>query len=181
MRPLPSRKDVLECKVPQASRLRPAFVGDAWFCHACCAPLTMQPPAGVVDLFFGIFGHHPWWMKRALLVRNRLAGLCGLSVPASRHVMQPRRRDRYTVGDDIGPWPIFSIDETELVAGRNNGHLDFRVSIWRDLQGPTPRVVVSTACITHHWVGKAYLFIIIPLHRWGVRAIMARALRDGRL
>ncbi len=38
-------------------------------------------------------------------------------------------RSTYAVGDRIGPWPIFPISQKEIVAGRNNKHLDFRLSV----------------------------------------------------
>ena len=169
-----------ECEVPLASALQPRLVAAAWFSDSYRAPLT-PPPADVVDIFFSIFSHHPRWIKLTLVLRNRLAKRCGLSVPAEADVMSSPRRQTYKVGDIIGPWPIFSIDDSELVVGRDNGHLDFRLSILRELGSTGPCVVVSTVCVVHNWYGKAYLFFIVPFHRWGVRYIITRALRAGRL
>lgn len=169
-----------ECSIPTASALQPALVGAAYFCDAYRAPLSV-PPGSVVDIFFSIFGHHPQWIKTTLLLRNRIAKWCGLSVAADSDIIRPPPLADYQVGDTIGPWPIFSITDDELIAGRDNRHLDFRLSILRELQGLRPTVVVSTICITHNAFGKAYLFCIIPFHRWGVKYIMTNALRAGRL
>jgi Protein of unknown function (DUF2867) len=169
-----------ECTVPLASALQPDLVAAAYFCDAYRAPLS-EPPASVVDIFFSIFGHHPRWAKRVLLLRNRVAKWCGLSVAADADILQPQRLASYKVGDTIGPWPIFSVTDNELIAGRNNGHLDFRLSILRELDTHNATVVVSTICITHNTFGKAYLFFIIPFHRWGVKYIIANAVRAGRL
>jgi len=170
----------VECEVPLASALQPRLVGAAYFHDSYRAPLT-SPPANVVAIFFSIFGHHPRWIKLALVLRNRVARWCGLSVPSDAEVMAPHRRQTYRVGDTIGPWPIFSIAENELIAGRDNGHLDFRLSILRELGEPRASVVVSTICVVHNWFGRAYLFFIVPFHRWGVKYIIKRALRAGRL
>ena len=170
----------VECDVPLASALQPRLVAEAYFCDSYRAPLT-PPPAGVVEIFFSIFGHHPGWIKHALVLRNRLAKRCGLSVPTEAEIMAPARRQTYEVGDTIGPWPIFSVTDNELIAGRNNAHLDFRLSILRELGGTSPCVVVSTVCTVHNWFGKVYLFFIVPFHRWGVKYIITRALRAGRL
>ncbi len=170
----------VECKVPLASALQPQLVATAYFCDSYRTPLQ-APPADVVEVFFAIFGHHPRWIKLALILRNRIARLCGLSVPADADVMAPSRKGTYKVGDLIGPWPIFSVDEHELIAGRDNGHLDFRLSILRELGAQSPAVVVSTVCVVHNWFGKTYLFFVVPFHRWGVKYIIARALRAGRL
>jgi hypothetical protein len=170
----------IECDVPLESALRPELVAAAYFTDSYRAPLT-NPPAGVVDIFFGIFGHHPRWIKFALLVRNWIASRFGLAVPAKEDIVAPSRRQYYKVGDTIGAWPIFSVTDTELIAGQDNGHLDFRLSILRELEGPSPSVVVSTICVVHNWFGKAYLFFIVPFHKWGVKYIIMRALRAGRL
>lgn len=168
------------CTVPQSSALQPQWVAAAWFSDAYRAPLR-KPPPDVVEIFFAIFGHHPQWIKQTLLLRNRLARRWGLAVPADSGILHPTRKSAYTAGDTIGPWPVFSISAHELVVGRDNAHLDFRLSILRELHGPSPTVVVSTVCLPHNWAGKVYLFFIVPFHRWGVKFIIQRALRAGRL
>jgi hypothetical protein len=53
-------------------------------------------------------------------------------------------------------------------------------AIYQPVAG-TPSVVVSTVCWVHNAAGKAYLRLIIPFHRWGVRHLLKRAVRAGRL
>ena len=167
----------VECDVPLASELQPRLVAAAYFRDSCRAPLS-SPPADVVEIFFSVFAHHPRWIKLALVLRNRIAKWCGLSVPSEADVMTPPRRETYKVGETIGAWPIFSLTDDELIAGRD---MDFRLSILRELGPPNPAVVVSTICVVHNWFGKVYLFFIIPFHRWGVKYVIKRALRSGRL
>lgn len=168
------------CAVPLSSGLRPHLVDAAYFWDSYRAPLRAPAPS-VVELFFSIFGHHPGWIKAALLMRNRVAKLLGLAVPHDVDVLKASRQASYAVGDTIGPWPIYSITEHELIAGRDNRHLDFRVSIFRELTDGIPSVSVSTVCLVHNWFGKVYLFFVVPFHRWGVRYILRNALRAGRL
>ena len=89
--------------------------------------------------------------------------------------------DNYKVGDTIGPWPIFALSATELIAGRDNSHLDFRLSVLRAQEEYKPVVIVSTICNVHNLYGKIYLFFIIPFHKWGVQKLIARAVEAGRL
>ena len=170
----------VECAVPSGSVLQPQWVMAAYYQDAFRVPLT-PPPAGVVDIFFGIFGHHPAWIRWTLVTRNVLARWSGLAVARRADVLAPARQSAYAVGDTIGPWPLLSLDDRELIAGRDNPHLDFRLSVYRETGGPSPHAVVSTVCVVHHWTGKAYLFLIVPFHRWGLRYILRRALRAGRL
>jgi hypothetical protein len=181
---------IIECDVPVASVLDRRMVEAAYFHDAYRAPLS-QRRASIVDLFFGVLGHHPMWLKLILVVRNRIASVCGLDVPTVSEIMRPVVKSSYRVGDKIGPWPIFSLSETELVAGRDNKHLDFRLSVLKESNansddsgnhdGESASVVISTICTTHNIFGKVYLFFIIPFHKWGVRRLIANAIASGRL
>jgi len=84
----------------------------------------------------------------------------------------------YKVGDKIGPWPIFAITDRELIAGRDNGRMDFRLSILKSADGA--RVAVSIICNVHNLFGRLYLGAITPFHRAGVCALMTRALASER-
>ncbi|MCV2351216.1 DUF2867 domain-containing protein [Paucibacter sp. Y2R2-4] len=156
------------------------MVEAAFFRDSYRTPLT-HPQASVVEIFFAVFAHLPLWMKSALLVRNCLASACGLEVPRSAEILSPEVKANYRVGDKIGPWPIFALSPSELVAGRNNKHLDFRLSVLKEAQGETINLVISTVCTTHNTLGKLYLLLIIPFHKWGVQRLMSSAARAGRL
>ena len=120
-------------------------------------------------------------MKLLLIVRNAAARLVGLEAPTVDEIMKPRMRDTYSVGEKIGPWPIFFIDGNEIVAGRNNKHMDFRLSVLKAAEGDATSVVVSTICTVHNLFGKIYLFAIVPFHRNGVRSLMRNAVLAKRL
>jgi Protein of unknown function (DUF2867) len=171
---------VFECSVPLASGLDRGVVDTAYFTDSYSAPLA-RSHASLPALFFALFGHHPAWVKYVLITRNRLASLCGLEVPTASEIMNAEIKDNYNVGDKIGPWPIFSLSENELIAGRDNSHLDFRLSILRTIENGGQRVIISTICSVHNVFGKVYLFFIVPFHKWGVRRLIAAAIKSGRL
>lgn len=79
--------------------------------------------------------------------------------------MHPQAKDRYVIGDKIGVWPLYALSENELVAGRDNKHLDFRLSLLRRRTDANADIVVSTVCSVHNTFGKVYLWLIVPLHR----------------
>lgn len=170
---------VVECDLPSSSALSPDLIRNAYFHDSYRAPLA-RPELEIVELFFALFGHTPLWMKSLLIVRNAAARLVGLEAPTVAEIMRPTVRKAYGVGDKIGPWPIFFIGANEIVAGRNNKHLDFRVSVLK-ADGETASVVVSTICTVHNRFGKIYLFVIVPFHRSGVRSLMRSAVAAKRL
>lgn len=171
---------VVECEVPSSSVLERSVVDAAYFRDSYRVPLR-QPRASMVEIFFVIFGHLPRWMKFSLIVRNRVASFCGLDAPTASEIMNPEVKNSYVVGEKIGVWPLFALTANELVAGRNNKHLDFRLSVLREVGVERDSVVVSTICTVHNRFGKVYLFFIVPFHRWGVQLLLSRAVAAGRL
>ncbi|MDB5881673.1 MAG: hypothetical protein JWP43_1551 [Ramlibacter sp.] len=171
---------VEECEFPCASQLDRRWVEAAYFSDSYRVPL-LDTRATVCEIFFAIFGHHPAWMKRVLMARNAIARWCGLDAPTASELVNIEARSRYSVGDKIGVWPIFALSETELVAGRDNKHLDFRLSVVKEADGGHGSVVVSTVCRVNNVFGRIYLLLIIPFHRWGMQILLARAMAAGRL
>ena len=171
---------VIECDIPSSSALGRDLIRNANFHDSYRAPLA-RPELAIIDVFFALFGHTPLWMKLLLLGRNAAVGLFGLEVPTFREIMRPVVRGEYRVGEKIGPWPIFFIAENEIVAGRDNKHMDFRLSVLKATEGEAASVVVSTVCTVHNAFGQVYLFFILPFHRRGVRRLMSNAVEAKRL
>ena len=149
------------------------LIDRAYFHASYRVPLSRRE-LNIVDIFFGIFAHHPLWVKLLLIVRNKVASLAGLDAPTASEILHAEINDRYVIGDKIGVWPIFWFSEDEVIAGRNNKHMDFRLSV---LKVPD----VSTVCTVHNLSGKLYLFFVVPFHRYGVRKLMANAPAARRL
>lgn len=171
---------VVECDVPASSALDRELVGESDFRDSYCVPLS-HPEMSLVDIFFAVFGHTPLWMKAMLILRNALARLAGLEVPTVAEIMRPKAKASYQVGDKIGPWPVFFVGDSEIIAGRDNKHMDFRLSVLKVRNGAAADVVVSTVCSVHNLFGRIYLFLIVPFHRAGVQTLLSRAVQAGRL
>jgi len=171
---------VIECDVPPTSALSRDLIDHSSFHDSYRAPLA-RPDLGIVDIFFALFGHTPLSMIVLLIVRNAAARVFGLEAPTVGEIMKPTVRREYCVGEKIGPWPIFFIADNEIVAGRNNKHMDFRLSVLKAMDGDAMSVVVSTICTVHNVFGKIYLFLIVPSHRHGVRSLISNAVVAKRL
>ena len=170
--------NVVECDVPSGSMLSRELIERAYFRDSYRAPLS-RGELGIVDIFFAIFAHHPPWMKLLLTVRNKVARVAGLDAPTTSEILHVEIKDNYVVGEKIGVWPIFGLSEDEIVAGRNNKHMDFRLSVLKVPDGDRTIVVVSTICSVHNLAGKLYLSV--PFHRCGVRKLMVNVLAARRL
>src|ERR1700674_5434001 len=108
--------NVVECDVPSGSMLSRELIERAYFRDSYRVPLSRKE-LGIVDIFFGIFAHHPLWMKLLLIVRNWGASLAGLDAPSASEILHLEIKDRYVVGEKIGVWPIFSLSQDEVVTG----------------------------------------------------------------
>ena len=117
--------NVVKSDVPSGSMLSRDVIEHAHFRDSYPAPLSRRD-LGIVDVFSAIFAHHPLWMKLLLIVRNKVASLAGLDAPTASEILHAEIKDRYVIGEKIGVWPIFALSEDEVVAGRNNKHMDFR-------------------------------------------------------
>ena len=165
---------------PRTTAIDQAFVARAFYKDAYSIALQ-RPDASPVELFDAIFGHRPAWMKAVMLCRNWLAARAGLEVPAAEDLLRPKSQQHYEVGNQIGPWPIYALNPLELIAGRDNKHLDFRLSVLRETNAGQAMVIVSTVCVVNNAFGKRYLWLILPFHRWGLRWLMTSAAAKGRL
>jgi Protein of unknown function (DUF2867) len=172
--------NVVECDVPSSSMLNREFIERAYFRDSFRAPLS-RTELGIVDVFFGIFAHRPLWMKLLLIARNKVASLAGLDAPTASEILHVEIKDRYVVGEKIGVWSIFALSEDEVVTGRNNKHMDFRLSLVKVPDGDRTSVVVSTICVVHNLTGRLYLFFVVPFHKYGVRKLLANAIAARRL
>ncbi|WP_161500025.1 DUF2867 domain-containing protein [Bradyrhizobium sp. AC87j1] len=172
--------NVVECDGPRHGVLGNDLIERADFRDAYRVPLS-RSDLSVVEIFFAIFAERPGWMNLMLIARNRAAALAGLEVPTTSEIMKVERRAHYSVGEKIGPWPIFFLGPDELVAGRDNKHMDFRLSVMKVHDGTRPSAVVSTLCMAHNKFGQCYLSCITPFHRFGLQKLLANALAAQRL
>jgi len=110
-----------------------------------------------------MLGRSPRWIERLLALRNFLITPFGLKKPV---------RARTSASDTIGIFPVVSETPGRLVAGLNDKHLDFRVVVDVATSGHRQRVTATTLVLTHNWLGRVYLAVIMPFHRLVVRALL---------
>jgi hypothetical protein len=111
-----------------------------------------------------MLGRSPRWIGALMALRNVLVAPFGLKTPAPR---------KHAV-NAIGVFPVVSETPGRLVAGFNDRHLDFRVVVDVVAAGDGRRVTATTLVLTHNWLGRTYLAIILPFHRLVVRAMLAQ-------
>ena len=112
-----------------------------------------------------MMAHAPRWVDALLVLRNIIVAPFGLKGSGAQERL-PR--------DIIGIFPVVSETPDRLVAGFNDKHLDFRVVLDVATSGARQSVTATTLVLTHNWLGRTYLGIIMPFHRIVVRAMLAQ-------
>jgi hypothetical protein len=107
----------------------------------------------------------PRWAEALLALRNLLVKPFGLKTSGGNGTA-PRQM--------IGIFPIVSETPDRLVAGFNDSHLDFRFVVDVVTFGDRRQVTATTLVLTHNWLGRSYLALILPFHRLIVRAMLRR-------
>jgi Protein of unknown function (DUF2867) len=105
----------------------------------------------------------PRWVDVLVVLRNIIVAPFGLKTSGE---------DRRAPRDIIGIFPVVSETPERLVAGFNDKHLDFRVVVDVATFGQKQSVTATTLVLTHNWLGRTYLRIIMPFHRMVVRAML---------
>ncbi len=115
------------------------------------------------ELYIRIFSHSPKWLKILMKIRNKVVSTLGLKVGSEEGEIK-----KLKVGERAGMFVIYDISEDEVIAGEDNIHLDFRVSVLKQEEA----VIVSTLVHYNNIFGKVYMNVIKPFHRLAVKAVM---------
>ena len=103
----------------------------------------------------------PYWARFLLLIRRIVTTPFGLD------------NDGPEVADRVGIFPVESETADELIAGFNDKHLDFRVSVLSH----GAKISLATWVAPHNVGGRAYLAAIMPFHVVIARNALARVRR----
>lgn len=115
--------------------------GDFLDCYAVKSSLKPRRAAEVIVNF-------PGWARFLLLIRRIVTAPFGLS------------NDGPAAPDKLGPFPVEHETENEVIAGFNDRHLDFRVSVY----ATGDQVSLATWVHPHNLGGRLYLLAILPFH-----------------
>lgn len=168
------------CAFPQSSTL-PSHLARVDYSDSFGIRL-IRTDLKIHEIHLGILGYLPVWFKFLLSLRTRLVAPFGVGGPTMRELMaKAEKEDNYAVGQKIGRWRIYALDEHEIITGDDDKHLDFRVSVLRVDDCGAHKIIMSTAVMIHNSFGHAYLATITPFHRYGVAHLMTNAATSGRL
>jgi len=144
--------EVTKIPLPASSALHQRCKpGDFLDCYAVTANMSVRDAANVITDF-------PYWARLLLLIRRIVTTPFGLDNDG------PKATDR------VGIFPVESETTSELIAGFDDKHLDFRVSVLSH----DAKISLATWVAPHNFGGRAYLAAIMPFHIAIARNALAR-------
>lgn len=150
---------VISTKLPEKSCLHARLKSNDFLdCYRVKSALSTHEAAEIITNF-------PLWARFLVSVRNVITAPLGLLKEA------PEAKDK------VGLFPVESETESELIAGFNDKHLNFRISVIAQ----DGYIFLSTWVHTHNMLGRVYLKTITPFHILIVRnaLIRVKALSNG--
>ena len=147
--------EVMKIALPASSALHQRYkAGHFLDCYAVEAAMPVRDAALVITDF-------PYWARFLLLIRRIVTTPLGLD------------NDGPVADDRVGIFPVESETATELIAGFDDKHLDFRVSVLSH----DHKISLATWVAPHNLGGRAYLAAIMPFHIAIARNALARVRR----
>jgi len=148
---------VTACPLPAHSLLHER-IQDADFidCYAADGQTSPRKAAETIVTF-------PAWAKALVILRGIVTRPFGLS------------QDGPVAEDKLGPFPVETETEDEIIAGFDDKHLNFRVSVLRH-EG---KMMLATWVRPHNFGGRLYLSVIMPFHILIARNGIARAAKTA--
>ncbi len=146
---------VTACDLPKGSLLHPRRApGDFLDCYRVASHTPARAAAEIATAF-------PGWARALLTLRNIIVRPFGLSTEGPE------------AGDKLGIFPVEAETPQEVIAGFDDTHLDFRISVLQD-QG---HVYMATWVHRNNLLGRLYLATILPFHILIIRDALRRVAR----
>jgi hypothetical protein len=127
------------------------------------------------------FTSAPSWIEKLMRLRDKVVRLFGLKTSEIKSNREQELSNfRCEPGEQLGIFKVFERNDSEVILGENDRHLDFRVSLYLEpLDGKAPRkLTVSTAVKFHNFTGRAYFFFVKPFHRRIVRSMLKAMMKN---
>lgn len=164
---------VIEQPPPMKSRLADWYP-DADLLDSFAVELPARSGGDIRAIAQAILGQTPPWPVRTVLAIQQRVG----------RLITPQTADDVYSADDahgrIKALPILSSTDDELIVGKDDRRMSFRVALMIEKSSDGRDLVsMTTAVRCHDRLGRIYLAAIRPFHRMVAPSTLRRAARNG--
>ncbi|MFG2718810.1 DUF2867 domain-containing protein [Streptomyces sp. NPDC048416] len=139
--------------------------------------VAVDLPAGTnaIDFTRSVLQATPEWVHSLLTLRDKVMQPFGL------HAQERVTAEsiRVEAGAKLGPFRLLEVSDTEVLAGDNDKHLDFRTSfaVRKSATGTGTEGVCTTVVRFHRRAGRMYFMAIQPFHNLIIPRLVGGAYR----
>ncbi|EPJ44999.1 MAG: hypothetical protein OFPI_38280 [Osedax symbiont Rs2] len=125
-----------------------------------------------LQIWLGHLSKTPAWINFFMLLRNKLVCKLGLKDLGDLRISD-KISQQYQIGDRVGIFTLLSVNDTEVILGDNDKHLEVKISLYKD-NSCGESIVISAVVHTHNVYGKIYMLFVTPVHKLIVPYMLAR-------
>jgi hypothetical protein len=173
--PLPLRVVTVPVDSALASSLHRIHFADAYEVQLSKSALHAS------EAYVAIFCFAPVWIRGLMDVRGHIAVRLGLKHPFNTPEVQQGAFPKVELGRRVGPFTVQSVAPNELIVGDDDSHLNFRISTMKTEREGHFYITVSTAVEVHNTLGRIYMWVVKPFHKFLAPYMVKRAALNGRL
>jgi hypothetical protein len=122
----------------------------------------LRQDSDIKDLYLRLVNTKSKTIDFLMSLRNKIMSIFG-----AKTVINEIKGD-FAVGNNVGLFKIYYIDEKEIISGLKDSHLDFCILFYKI----DNKVLLSTLVKYNNTFGKVYMIIIKPFHKLIVKNML---------
>ncbi|MBU0923344.1 DUF2867 domain-containing protein [bacterium] len=122
----------------------------------------LRQDSDIKDLYLRFVNTKSKTIDFLMSLRNKIMSIFG-----AKTVINETKGD-FAVGNSLGLFKIYYIDEKEIISGLKDSHLDFCISFYKI----DNKVLLSTLVKYNNTFGRVYMNIIKPFHKLIVKNML---------
>ena len=122
----------------------------------------LRQDSDIKDLYLRLVNTKSKTIVFLMSLRNKIMSIFG-----AKTVINETKGD-FAVGNSVGLFKIYYIDEKEIISGLKDSHLDFCISFYKI----DNKILLSTLVKYNNTFGRVYMNIIKPFHKLIVKNML---------
>ena len=122
----------------------------------------LREDSDIKDLYLRLVNTKSKTIDFLMSLRNKIMSIFG-----AKTVINETKGD-FSVGNSVGLFKIYYIDEKEIISGLKDSHLDFCISFYKI----DNKILLSTLVKYNNTFGRVYMNIIKPFHKLIVKNML---------
>ena len=110
----------------------------------------------------------PKWTHYLMKIRNLAVGMFGLKTGDDKRYTS----DFYPIGSRAVHFTVIDRNDSEIVMGENDKHLNFRTSVLINRKSSNPEIYVTTLVRFNNIWGKIYFLPVKPFHKMIIKSLL---------